>query len=119
MKTLPRGLYTSEVNTLAKELKIKNYLGAFPDDISIELPQTARFVMNYQGSDEGGSHWYGVIRKGKEAFVYDSLGAPPDDRLLSLLRKNKVTKVHYSTKRTQRDDDNVCGVLAVQSLTFN
>ena len=97
-------------------MNVKKYLGAFPDDVPLSLPHEARFVMNYQGSDEGGSHWYGVVRKGTVAKVIDSLGFPPDDSVVKLLTDNGVTDIYYSTDRAQRDDDNVCGALAVASL---
>jgi len=97
---------------------VENYIGCFPDDIQIKLPSECRFVMNYQGNNESGSHWYGVIRKKDMAWIKDSLGFPPDDNILKLLSKNGVKYLMYSTERTQRDDDNICGIRAVESLKF-
>ena len=72
--------------------------------------------MNYQGAGEPGSHWYGVVKDGTTATVYDSLGFPPDDTVVKLMVNNRVEKIKYQTVRTQNDSDNICGLLAVLSI---
>lgn len=94
---------------MAERLKIKYYLGCFSDDnLPVNIKDNEGLVVNYQSSDEPGSHWCAIKRMGKTLYHFDSLAFPPDTPLEILAKKNKLSiKSEYI--RLQLDASHYCG----------
>lgn len=75
-------------------------------------PKVENFIVNLQSDKEDGSHWVGVCIKNKIAYVFDSLGDPPDDKLQNYLKKRKLKIVHNPFK-FQQDKSALCGWFAM------
>ena len=101
-----------EINLLAKQLGVPNFVGALADDQLGYLCGYAAWgsVINYQSSGEGGTHWVGVCGRADKhsVLVFDSLGFPPDDRIEEL-----DYQMTYNDHRVQSDHSSVCGLYAL------
>jgi hypothetical protein len=95
---------------LKKRLGRKAYLGAVPVDA---LPETLKdgqgLIVNLQPSSEGGSHWVCVSHQHGQCLYVDPFGGPPDDRVLTLMRRSKGTPL-VSTSAYQPRDSDACGL---------
>jgi hypothetical protein len=74
---------------------------------------TPEVILNYQSSQEQGSHWYAIVlRRPDKAYAFDSLGAPPDDTVMEWADRNNVTLV-TSTAKAQSNSSSLCGLWAI------
>jgi len=78
------------------------------------------FIVNYDDSDEPGSHWVGVYLASGQAFYFDPFGAPPPKRLAKWLPPNTV----WNTTSYQELGSSKCGYftalwLACKSAGFD
>jgi len=109
------GLSTSELYAILTFLGL-NAVKVFPED-ALDASQLDRcgdtsLILNYQSSHEGGSHWYALVLRGSTAYIFDSLGAPPDDSVMEWADKNNITLV-TSTAKAQSNSSSLCGLWAV------
>ena len=68
-----------DIKKLVKDLKIKHFRGVFIKD---ELPQKINTIecaiINFENSDQEGSHWTAYYKNNSKKYYFDSYGnAPP------------------------------------------
>ena len=83
-------------------------MGCFSDDELPELAENEGCIMNYQSSDEPGSHWTALRRFGRTIYHFDSLGFPPDEHVEAYLEDAEL-ELSSEPIRLQRDESHYCG----------
>ena len=69
---IPQTTSNKELHELGKLFLGKKFRGVFPSD---KVPtKQGYFLVNLDPSDQPGSHWVGVVRKGSRTYAYDSFG---------------------------------------------
>ena len=78
----------------------------------VPVQGTIGYILNYVTSEEGGTHWYALYIDGRKAFIFDSLGAPPDDTITKWANENNVT-LYTMTDKAQSNNSTWCGLWAI------
>ena len=110
------------------------FLGVFasdclPDPAAAALAAPAALVVNYDPSDQPGSHWCSVLWTRRVVAWFDSYGLPPDApdllvghsthfrRWLSVLSRGLgLDQYSYNTADLQSPGETTCGHWAIQFL---
>jgi len=111
-------LSTSELYEILTEIGLNDVL-VLPEDglCNLPTPLEGGVVLNYESSHESGSHWYSLYIRGEQAYVFDSLGAPPDDSVIDWANRNNITLI-TSTAKAQSNSSSLCGLWAIWFLSM-
>src|SRR5271167_4346147 len=105
----------SDLDSFAKNLKIKYFRGIFMND---ELPKKIKTnesgIVNLQDSDENGSHWICYFKKGKLKYYFDSYGLDPSNEVLNYLKQPIIS----STYQIQKMGSAMCGQYCLYMLYY-
>ena len=82
-----RTLTNFDINSLVEYLKIPNYKGTFMKDQLIGKPkETECAVVNFNNSDQIGSHWVAFYKNGEQRIYFDSFGQIPPIEIQKYLK---------------------------------
>ena len=75
-------------------------------------------VVNIGSLDGGGTHWICYWLDDGKAYIFDSFGLPPDDRLVTYLNRSKPNKpnIYYNDSQLQSVSSIKCGYFCVHLL---
>ncbi len=112
-----------ELESICKSLDIKNFRGVYMMD-EIEKLSPSRnesYIVNLQNSNEHGSHWLSIYKKGKSIFYFDSYGAPIPNEIRKHYKTYKINNFQsddniYPDKPLQTYSQTICGHLCVLFL---
>lgn len=104
---------SNELASVAKKLKIPNFLGIFAaDELSlVPTKKCGTLIFNTDSSEKKGQHWIAMCITKKSIFYFDSLNLQfvflhNIAKFLVRLKKD----LHYNKIRTQTSNSNTCGV---------
>ena len=94
----------------AKILKIKNFRYIMTDEVE-DLPmKNFSAIMNYQLSNQEGSHHVGLYQKGdSKMFYFDSYGMPVQNQIIKKFRGNIRTHDYI----IQKPNTELCGQMSL------
>lgn len=101
-----------DINELVKRLNLsKYYAGTIArDQIFIIKPTKVQkfYVINFETSNEEGSHWVAIIIDNTRCVYFDSYGLPPPAELESMLLTNSISELFFQDEQLQTNS-NRCG----------
>ena len=119
-----RGLTNTELYAYAKDLKIQNFRGVFMRNT---LPRTVNRVecgiVNFNTSDQSGSHWVCYFKNGDRRIYFDSFGQVTLDEIQKYLKtpfqyRMGESIIQRNTDIVQHTNTHVCGHLCLLVLTL-
>jgi len=116
-----KGLTNVDLIELAKKLKIENFRGVFMRD---NLPKKSEQknkecgIVNFNKSNEPGTHWVCYFKNGKTKIYFDSFGQITLDEIQKYLKtkneyENEKGVIQRNTDIVQRINTHVCGHLCL------
>ena len=117
------GLTNFDLISYIKKLGVPYFRGVFMCD---ELPANKHLVecgiMNFNKSDEIGSHWVCFVRNHNVRIYFDSFGQITPSELQKYLKtqsefKNKKSVIQRNSDIVQKPNTHVCGHLCLVVLT--
>ena len=118
-----RGLTNLDLYTYVHELGIPNFRGVYMRDT---LPKIANHrecgIVNFNTSQQSGSHWVCYFKDGKRRIYFDSFGQVTLYEIQKYLKTKKELKsgkevIQRSTDIVQHVNTHVCGHLCLFVLT--
>ena len=107
---------------------LPGFIQCLPDDrLPKKIKNGQSLIVNWQGSNEGGTHWTAVRARNNTIENFDSLGFPPDDTLVALAKRSgmpiystlfngTIIKPTQRRYQTQADESVICGYYAILYL---
>ena len=117
-------LTIEDVNSLAKKLKISNYIGCFMIDLLPSSPKAHECgVVNLQSSSFIGSHWVCWYKNNNNRIYFDSFGESPPPEVINYLKTKKELHesklvIKQSCVTVQKDNSKECGSLCLFVLYY-
>ncbi len=100
---------------IAKLMNIKLNAVLMKDQATNKMPN-GYYIFNLENSNQGGSHWVGLVKKSKKAYYYcDPYGIPPPQTMLDLLQCNE-SHLFYNDTQIQHIDSILCGYFCLVFL---
>ena len=95
-------------------------IGVFmKDELASLKQQNGSYIVNLQSSTDGnGSHWTGLVIKDKEAFYFDSFGAPPSVEIVKFIKKRKACHLGFNNWIIQDLKSENCGYFCCALLIY-
>lgn len=66
--------FLSQLHHIGKSMFGKRFHGVYPSDKITILKSGQSCILNLDSSNQPGSHWIGLYKKGKKTYIYDSFG---------------------------------------------
>jgi hypothetical protein len=86
-----KGTSNIDIEYMVKQLKIPNFIGVFMNDnLPKQKLKEISFVMNFQNSDENGTHWVAAILHKNKKYYFDPYGCEIPDSIRKLLGSNII-----------------------------
>lgn len=82
---------------------------------NMKKKKNMNFIINLQDSDNKGSHWVALIKRGVHYVYFDSFGAIPDTYVIRYKGKYKLA---YSNFIVQDMESDRCGIFCVAFLHY-
>lgn len=111
------GLTNHELDALVRSLGIKHYVGVYMDDeYDAQIRDNECGIVNYQDSDEDGSHWVAYYTRDDLRYCcyFDSLGFDPTQGMKKYLLSSGK-RVLMNPHELQKDSWS-CGLYSVDFL---
>ena len=118
-----KGLTNIDIYRYVNELQITNFRGVFMRDT---LPSTVNVkecgIVNFNTSDQSGSHWVCYYKDCDYRIYFDSFGQVTLDEIQKYLKSSREYKmrkkvIHRNTDIVQHINTHVCGHLCLFVLT--
>ena len=102
-----------ELESIAKKLKLEDFLGVFAVDELLQIPskKCGMLIFNTDTSEKKGQHWIALCISKEDVFYFDSLNhdfifISDVTKFLIRLKKN----IFYNKIKTQTNESNTCGI---------
>ncbi len=79
---------------------------------NIHRKKNMNMIVNFQNSNQGGTHWVAVIVKDNKNYYFDAYGNEPSDEIRKLLGNN----IMRSTYEIQNYNTFSCGELSILTI---
>lgn len=66
------------------------------------------YIFNLENTNQSGSHWVAMVKKGKQYYYCDPFGIPPPETMINLLQI-KETQLLFNDTQIQHIDSILCG----------
>ena len=108
--------------TYSKELKIPNFRGVYMRDNLPSHPYKNECgIVNFNTSNQSGSHWVAYYKKNKHRIYFDSYGQVILDEVKRYLKtKDEINKpvIQRNTDIVQSNNTKICGHLCLYVLKY-
>ena len=111
-----------DIYDIVKELRIPKFRGVFMRDTLPGRPMENECgIMNFNTSNQSGSHWVCWYKEGKERIYFDSFGCITPDELQRYLKskreyKDNILCIQRNTDQVQQPITQICGQLCLYVL---
>lgn len=108
-----------DLENICREYKVP-LKGVFMKDELLSMKQSdGNYIVNLQSTTDGnGSHWTALIMRGKEAFFFDSFGAPPSVEIIKFIKKKRGVRLAFNNWIIQDLKSDNCGYFCVALLIY-
>ena len=117
--TLPATYNTELIEYLNKYEGVNGYVFSgvvMSNEVrKINVKDKQFFIVNYDKTNEPGSHWVAVVKNGNDVFHFGSYGIPPIQPIKAKFSKYKV---FYNDTPVQKSGTNICGYLCINFIEF-
>jgi hypothetical protein len=115
--TLPATYNTELIEYLQKYNNKNDYVFSgviMSNEVSkIVVKDKQFFIVNYDKTNEPGSHWVVIVKDGGEVYHFGSYGIPP---IQSIKAKFSKYKLLYNDRPVQLSGTNICGHLCINFI---
>lgn len=102
-----------ELDNLAKKLKIPNYVNCrMKNELTNKIKDKECGIVNFQNSNQNGSHWVCYFKKDDLKIYFDSFGGFPPENVKKYLGKNIIC----SNFQIQPNNSDKCGIYCLLVL---
>ncbi len=111
-----------DIYDIVEELKIHNFRGVYMRDTLQKRPKATECgIMNFNTSDQSGSHWVCWFKDGCSRIYFDSFGCITPDELQKYLKtkteyENNILCIQRNTDQVQQPNTQICGQLCLYVL---
>ena len=93
------------------------FSGVIMKDEVVKMPVYDKqfFIVNYDKSNQEGSHWVAVVKNKNVVYHFGSYGLPPLQIIKSKFSKYKI---YYSDTPMQLDNSSICGYLCLKFIEW-
>ena len=93
------------------------FSGVIMKDEVVKMPVYDKqfFIVNYDKSNQEGSHWVAVVKNKNTVYHFGSYGLPP---LQEIKAKFSKYKIYYSDTPMQLDNSSICGYLCLKFIEW-
>ena len=81
----------------------------------MQIKQKMFFIVNYDKSSKGGSHWVACVKNGDILYHFGSYGIPP---LREITGHFSTSHIHYNDRAVQLNDSAICGHLCLAFIEW-
>ncbi len=111
-----------DIYDIVEQLKIPDFRGVFMRDALPKRPHKQECgIMNFNTSQQPGSHWVCWYKNGDERVYFDSFGCICPEELQKYLKthteyKNHILCIQRNTDQVQAPNTQICGHLCLYVL---
>ncbi len=111
-----------DIYDIINQMKMANFRGTFMRDTLPKKPHKQECgIMNFNTSDQSGSHWVCWYINGCERVYFDSFGCICPEELQKYLKtpaeyKNHILCIERNTDQVQQSNTQICGQLCLYVL---
>ncbi len=111
-----------DIYDIVKKLKIPNFRGVFMRDRLSKRPHKHECgIMNFNTSNQSGSHWVAWFKNGSNRIYFDSFGCITPDELQRYMKtkreyKDNILCIHRNTDQIQKANTQICGQICLYIL---
>ena len=106
--------YMNDLENLGKKMLGQKFIGVYPSDKIPTLKNNEYAILNLDKSNESGSHWVAIAKKGKTHF-YDSFGRK-DNIIKSLKNSGNGKIINTDNDAEQKTKELNCGARCISWL---
>ena len=109
------GLSNFDILKIAKHLEIPNFKGVFTrDQLPEKIGNRESGIVNFNTSEEPGSHWVAYFRDGSKKIYFDSFGQVIPTEIQKYLKtkdeyRNNLPVIERNTDVVQEPNTVICG----------
>ena len=81
----------------------------------MEIKKRIFFIVNYDKSSKGGSHWVACVKNGGILYHFGSYGIPP---LREITGHFSASHIHYNDRAVQLNESAICGHLCLSFIEW-
>ena len=81
----------------------------------MQIKKKMFFIVNYDKSSKGGSHWVACVKNGDILYHFGSYGIPP---LREISGHFSTSHIHYNDRAVQLNDSAICGHLCLAFIEW-
>ncbi len=117
-----RALSNFNIKSLVEYLQIPHYKGTFmKDQLSGKPKETECAIVNFNNSNQPGTHWVAFYKNGVQRIYFDSFGQIPPTEIQKYLKtpeeyKHNTPVIERNTDVVQKPNTNICGHLCIYVL---
>jgi hypothetical protein len=78
----------------------------------------ANWIINLASAPSTGTHFLGLITRGKQSFYFDSFGAPPPEEIIHYVKQRKGSHLGYNNSIIQDLESSNCGYYSFLFLLY-
>ena len=111
-----------DIYDIVKQLKIPNFRGVFMKDTLPKRPKSNECgIMNFNTSNQSGSHWVCWFKNRLDRIYFDSFGCITPKELQKYLKtkreyENNILCIQRNTDQVQQPNTQICGQLCLYVL---
>lgn len=113
------GLTNYELEKYSKKIIGNTFLGVFPSDDFPKLFSTKKntsVIFNLSKSNESGTHFIAIFKKGKKIYYFDSFGEICKNKNILKFLKLHTNTIYCNVKKIQSLTSNFCGLYCLSFL---
>ena len=116
------GLSNFDILKIAKHLEIPNFKGVFTrDQLPEKIGNRESGIVNFNTSEEPGSHWVAYFQDGSKKIYFDSFGQVIPTEIQKYLKtkdeyRNNLPVIERNTDVVQEPNTVICGHLCLYVL---
>ena len=108
--------WQSDLDKLGRRMFGSKFVGVFPSDIIPKLSNGCYCILNVDKSNEPGSHWVALVKRGHRLIFYDSFGRSGKKLIPSLLKSHNGRLVDTDSDAEQKILESNCGARCIAWL---
>lgn len=90
------------------------FMGVLAKDELNKIKKFGSYIMNFDDSKSGGSHWLGLYLKEREMFYFDSYGVSCPTYIIDFASKRNISSIVYNNLQLQSVESKQCGNFCVE-----
>lgn len=108
--------YMNDLEKIGKKMLSQKFIGVYPSDKIPTLKNNEYAILNLDKSNESGSHWVSIAKKGNKTHFYDSFGRKDINIIKSLTYSGNGKIINTENDAEQKIQELNCGARCIAWL---